>query len=163
MKLGKWVKRKIKPDEVAREIYHENPAGIRQFLIRKWVVDRKGRINAELLAFMHACVDEADRLSDTMVDRNRKGSDHEKNGEIEAAIEEYELNISEWFDGDHPYERLRVIYNRRKQYEDALRVCKAFICMSLRMQELGSPRVDLEPKRNHFQDWIHRLEARLMD
>lgn len=56
------------------------------------------------------------------VERNLQAIEYEKNGNIEKAIELYELNIEENFDGTHPYERLSEIYLSAGQREDLIRV-----------------------------------------
>lgn len=61
------------------------------------------------------------------VDRNLKGIALEKEGKVDAAIALYEANIVAQFDGSHPYERLRIIYAKRKDWDDAIRVCRAYI------------------------------------
>ena len=72
--------------------------------------------------------DEAARkILDTLVDRNLKGMECEKSGKDDQAIQLYEANVTDGFDGSHPYERLRIIYTSKKKYKDAIRVCGAFI------------------------------------
>ena len=73
----------------------------------------------------------SDKFSE-MVDRNLKGIEMEKLGHEENARILYEMNIEEGFDGSHPYERLRVIYTRRKDFVQAIRVCQAFINLNQR-------------------------------
>jgi len=59
-----------------------------------------------------------------MVDRNLKGKDLEKRGKVDQAIPLYEANLVDRFIGTHPYERLRIIYTKRKDYQNAIRVCE---------------------------------------
>ena len=66
-------------------------------------------------------------IMDKVVDRNLKGIEYEKAGKEAAAIKLYEANVSDGFDGSHPYERLRIIYTGKKKYKGAMRVCCAFI------------------------------------
>ena len=66
-------------------------------------------------------------LEDTMVDRNVNGIELEKKGEIGEAIALYEANISDRFDGSHPYNRLRIIYESLNDYANAIRVCESYI------------------------------------
>lgn len=56
------------------------------------------------------------------VDNNLKGMQFEKDGEIDKAIELYEANVAAGFDGSHPYTRLAVIYRKRKDYDNEIRV-----------------------------------------
>jgi hypothetical protein len=50
-----------------------------------------------------------------------------QNGDLEVAICLYETSVAEEFVGSHPYERLSSLYERRHDYEEALRVSKAFL------------------------------------
>lgn len=67
------------------------------------------------------------RLSES-VDLNNKGIELEKNGETDAAIEVYEKNIKPGcWPARHSFDRLLVLYRKRKDYANELRVCKAAI------------------------------------
>jgi len=46
----------------------------------------------------------------------------EKDGQVDEAIKLYERNIEENFEGNHPYDRLAIIYRKRKQIDDEIRV-----------------------------------------
>ncbi|MGY5218249.1 hypothetical protein [Clostridium butyricum] len=50
---------------------------------------------------------------DRQVNRNLKDIEYEKCGEISKAIDLYEKNIAENFEGNHPYDRLVVIYRSK--------------------------------------------------
>lgn len=68
---------------------------------------------------------EAERaILTVMVDRNLKGKDLEKQGKVDQAIPLYEANLVDHFIGTHPYERLRIIYTKRQDYQNAIRVCE---------------------------------------
>lgn len=54
--------------------------------------------------------------------RNNNGIMLEKNGAIDAAISEYEENIKEGYPALHSYNRLMVLYRKRKEYENEIRV-----------------------------------------
>jgi len=69
----------------------------------------------------------ADEIENILVDRNIKGKELENSGDINGAIELYELNVTDRFDGSHPYERLRIIYSNRGMFADAIRACEAYI------------------------------------
>lgn len=56
------------------------------------------------------------------VERNLQAIAYEKDGDIEKAIELYELNVEENFDGTHPYERLSELYLDAGQKEDLIRI-----------------------------------------
>ena len=63
-------------------------------------------------------------ILDIMVDRNNKGIELEKKGDIENAIKLYEQNVADEFFGTHPYDRLAIIYRKRKQFNDEIRILK---------------------------------------
>jgi len=100
----------------------------------------------------------ASRLLDVMVGRNLNGKTFEAAGEVDKAIALYEENVSDLFGGDHPYERLRVIYTKRKQFAEAIRVCRTFVKIADMLIEEGSGRSDLKPKCDKVISWIEQLE-----
>lgn len=51
----------------------------------------------------------------------------EKAGEIQNAVDLYENCIENGFLGSLPYERLRIIYTKQKQFQNAIRVCNRYI------------------------------------
>ncbi|MBA7573316.1 hypothetical protein ES708_15112 [subsurface metagenome] len=59
-----------------------------------------------------------------MVDKNNKGIELEKKGDIENAIKLYEQNVTDEFFGTHSYDRLAIIYRKRKQFDDEIRILK---------------------------------------
>jgi len=63
-------------------------------------------------------------ILDNMVDRNNKGIELEKKGDIENSIKLYEQNVADEFFGTHPYDRLAIIYRKRKQFDDEIRILK---------------------------------------
>jgi len=97
-------------------------------------------------------------LFGVMVDRNLNGKTLEAAGEIDKAIVLYEENVSDLFAGDHPYDRLRVIYTKRKQFAEAIRVCGTFVKIADMLVEEGSRRDDLKPKRDKFMSLIEKLD-----
>ncbi len=102
----------------------------------------------------------ASHLLNVMVDRNLNGITLEKQGEVDKAIALYEENISDLFGGDHPYDRLRVIYSKQKRFSEAIRVCRAFVKIADTLLQEGSQRSDLKPKREKFISWIKKLEKK---
>jgi hypothetical protein len=99
-------------------------------------------------------------ISREMLYRNQTGSQLEKSGSVDKAVSLYESNIDDWFSGDHPYERLRIIYTRRGQTGEAVRVCEAFISMADELISLGSPRGDLPIKRDRFAGYARKLKIK---
>lgn len=60
---------------------------------------------------------------------NQLGMDYESSGAIEDAIRYYEAAVAENFSGTYPYQRLAVLYRRKKQYSDEIRICDCAINM----------------------------------
>ncbi len=61
------------------------------------------------------------------MERHTEATEAERNGAPERAIELYEISVAEGFVGSYPYERLASHYERRRNYEQALRVSEAFV------------------------------------
>lgn len=57
-----------------------------------------------------------------IVERNLKGKDLEKQGDIEDAIRLYEQNVADKADVPFPYNRLAIIYRKQKRFDDEIRV-----------------------------------------
>lgn len=55
---------------------------------------------------------------------NNEGMAMEKNGDIDGAIAAYEQNIKEGCTALHSFDRLAIIYRRRKEYSEEIRVVK---------------------------------------
>ena len=89
------------------------------------------------------------------VDRNLKGIKLEKAGKIDEAIKLYEMNINESFDGNHPYDRLAIIYRKRKQFDDEIRVLEKAVRVWKKMGY--SEKVDPEYGPNKLKKFIERL------
>jgi len=64
---------------------------------------------------------------DIIVERNLKGKELEKQGDIEEAIQLYEQNVSDEADTPFPYNRLVIIYRRQKRLDDEIRVLEKAI------------------------------------
>lgn len=56
---------------------------------------------------------------------NNKGMAQEKSGNIDLAIETYEENIKGGYPATHSYDRLMILYRKRKDYQNELRVIDA--------------------------------------
>jgi tetratricopeptide (TPR) repeat protein len=68
-----------------------------------------------------------EQISRVMADRNQRAQQLEAAGRLDEAIELYETNITDGFQGLLPYERLRIVYTERKDYANAVRVCETAI------------------------------------
>ncbi|MDR6225724.1 HIRAN domain-containing protein [Desmospora profundinema] len=91
------------------------------------------------------------------VDRNLLGKELEKDGFIDNAIELYELNIKEGFEGNGPYDRLAIIYRKREEYEEEIRVLKKGIEIFSKIEKT-SPRSDVSPKLDKFKERLNKAE-----
>lgn len=60
-------------------------------------------------------------------ERNLKGAEFEKTGNLEKAVELYEENVAESFKGNHPYDRLATIYKNQNDIENEIRVLEKAI------------------------------------
>lgn len=61
------------------------------------------------------------------LERNFEAMEAEKRGEVDRAIALYEQSVDEEFVDGHPYERLASLYERRRNYGEALRVLEAYL------------------------------------
>jgi tetratricopeptide (TPR) repeat protein len=89
------------------------------------------------------------------VNRNLRGIELEKAGEVDKAIELYEQNVAEGFDGNHPYDRLAIIYHKQKRYEDEERILLAAIDVFSK-----TDRQDAPGKLAKFQDRLNKLREK---
>jgi len=58
---------------------------------------------------------------------NQKGIKLEKENKTDQAIMLYESVIEQNFEGNHPYDRLAIIYRRLKEYDSEIRVLEKAI------------------------------------
>lgn len=91
--------------------------------------DQVTALHQEQMNWANHIDNERTHLSAIMADRNSKGRQLERQGQISEAIDLYEANIKDRFPGIHPYDRLRIIYTRRSQNADAIRVCRAYLSL----------------------------------
>lgn len=92
---------------------------------------------------------------DKQVERNLKAKDLEKQGKINQAINLYEQNVSEGFDGNFPYDRLAIIYRKKKDIENEIRVLKKGIDVFTALSK-SSPRQDIYPKLERFNERLKK-------
>lgn len=89
-------------------------------------------------------------------ERNLKGSEFEKTGNFEKAIELYEKNVEESFKGNHPYDRLATIYKNQNDIDNEIRVLEKAIIV---FEEITiEDRIEGLPKLFRFKN---RLEKAL--
>ena len=98
------------------------------------------------------------REENEAIDRNLRGRDLEKQGNITDAIELYELNVAYGFEGDFPYDRLRVIYSKQRRYSDVIRVLEKAIDVFDRKVSPTSP--DRLPKLEKFHTQLEKVKVK---
>jgi len=98
------------------------------------------------------------REENEAIDRNLRGRDLEKQGNITDAIELYELNVAYGFEGDFPYDRLRVIYSKQRRYSDVIRVLEKAIDIFDR--KVSPTRPDRLPKLAKFHKHLERVKVK---
>ena len=64
---------------------------------------------------------------DDQTRRNVEGLHLEQNGQVDKAVELYERNLAEGFEGDWPYGRLVAYYEKRGRLDEAERVLERAI------------------------------------
>lgn len=92
-------------------------------------------------------------LFEKSVDNNLTGRELEKSGKIDEAIELYERNVSNRFEGNYPYDRLAIIYRKRRDYDNEIRVLRTAVEV---FENNQSTRKDISPKIDRFKK---RLDA----
>lgn len=75
------------------------------------------------------------------------GKTREMAGDVAGAIAYYETAVVDQVASRFPYEHLRVIYNRQRQYDDARRICQA---------ALNNPFLS-DGDHDHFHTWANRF------
>ncbi|MYL38743.1 SAP domain-containing protein [Halobacillus litoralis] len=99
------------------------------------------------------------QIFESHVDRNLKGIELERDGNVDAAISLYELNIAERFEGNHPYDSLANLYRERKQYDEEMRVLLQAVDVFGEL-EVSSPRQDVSPKLQRFRERLEQTKDR---
>jgi tetratricopeptide (TPR) repeat protein len=87
---------------------------------------------------------------DRQVDRNLEGIKLEKEGKTDKAISLYEKNLEENFEGSHPYNRLAIIYRKRGQIDEEIRVLEKAVYLYENV--VYKDRVDRLVKLDKFKD-----------
>jgi len=90
------------------------------------------------------------------VERNLKGQELEKQDNIKSAIELYELNIASDFEGNFPYDRLRIIYSKQKRYDDVIRVLEKAV--DVFDNKVLPARPDRLPKLERFRQQLEQAK-----
>jgi DNA polymerase III subunit epsilon len=97
------------------------------------------------------------RIPDNSVERNLLGMELEASGLIEPAIECYQANVRDGFDGNHPYDRLAIIFRKRKDNQSEIAVLTRAIEVFSQLQT--SRRSDVVPKLKRFRERLCRISS----
>lgn len=95
---------------------------------------------------------------DTQVLRNLEGIELEKAGKEDQAIKLYEKNVQENFEGNHPYDRLAIIYRRKGLVDDEIRILEKAIYVFTNL--VHQERMDRLPKLAKFKERLKKTETR---
>ena len=98
------------------------------------------------------------KLENNLLNRNLKGRELEKEFKIDEAIELYEKNIKEEFDGNYPYERLAIIYSKKGLLEDEIRVLEKAVWVFENIVYKG--RSDRLPKLDRFKKRLEKANKK---
>lgn len=96
---------------------------------------------------------------DKQLEINLKGIELEKLNEIDQSIELYEKNIEENFEGNHPYDRLAIIYRKKKDIINDIRVLEKAIYVFENI--VFSQRGDRLPKLERFKARLEKARKLL--
>jgi len=98
------------------------------------------------------------KIENNLLNRNLKGRELEKECKIDEAIELYEKNIKEEFDGNYPYERLAIIYSKKGSLEDEIRVLEKAVWVFENIVYKG--RSDRLPKLDKFKKRLEKANKK---
>lgn len=127
----------------------EKSAGLRLDI---WAPRRRSERAKE----QHHCPDV--QVPSDPVERNLRGMELESEGLMDNAIECYEANLRDGFGGNHPYDRLAIIFRRRGDVAREIGVLKRAIEVFEQLQ--NSRRSDVAPKLERFRQRLHGLIER---
>ena len=100
-------------------------------------------------------------IEDIMVNRNLEGIELERKANIEDVVRLYEQNVADEFDGTRPYKRLVIIYRKKRQFDDEIRILKKAIQIFEDIS-LNRPQGMWSPEFNHrFIKPINEFKKRL--
>ena len=94
---------------------------------------------------------------DKQVERNLKGVELEKSGQVDKAIKLYERNVGENFEGNHPYDRLAIIYRKRDLIDDEIRVLEKAVWVFENIVYKG--RGDKPTKLEKFKKRLEKVKS----
>lgn len=117
-------------DQMARGVPRQHVCEVLVGMSRRILGDNEMKFGNDIktyriLASAAKAMSDAERkLFTPLVDRNTDAIELEKLGRTDEAVELYELNVHDKVRALIPYERLLVIYVRRGDYDNAIRICQ---------------------------------------
>jgi tetratricopeptide (TPR) repeat protein len=96
-----------------------------------------------------------DDVSGLTVERNLRGIRAEKEDDLQSAIAMYEANVRDGFEGNHPYDRLAILYRKQKRVDDEVRVLERAIEV---FSSLSPARSDVAPKLTKFRARLEKAQ-----
>lgn len=87
-------------------------------------------------------------------ERNKKAYEFQKSGEIEKAIELYELNVKLQDETPACYNRLITIYSKKKDTENELRILKTYLDIAQKRVKEASERS--KPEKIEIVEFIQK-------
>lgn len=115
----------------SNEMYGDIPIGIRYILLI--ILLRRNELKLKDWLPYYS---EANRTYNKMIIRQQEAEKAEIFGEIDKAIELYEMNIRDCYHNKEPYSRLYKYYCANQQYLKAKWVCLSFIEMASIIQQI---------------------------
>jgi tetratricopeptide (TPR) repeat protein len=102
------------------------------------------------------------------LEKNRTAHELEKIGKVDEAIKLYEQNVNENFVGNHPYQRLAVIYRKRRQVDEEMRILEKAVSVIKRKSSSEEFRTRLGKIYNklaisYHQDEQYDDEVRILE
>lgn len=88
---------------------------------------------------------------------NKKGMKLEKAKNVEGAIKYYEQSIECNFDGTHPYDRLAILYRKKKDYDNEIRVLNKAI-YNFYILEKTTKKLNFKTKLCKFEDRLLKAQ-----
>jgi hypothetical protein len=141
---------KLEPTIAVLYLPHENHSpGIRLDL---WTHRKRPKKAPE------APYDSSIKVPSDPVERNLKGGDLEKQGLVDNAIEFYQANVDDGFDGNFPYDRLAILFRRTKKFDHEVLVLERAVEVFETLLA-STRRGDVSPKLESFRARLNKARS----
>jgi DNA polymerase III subunit epsilon len=122
------------------------------------IAGRGPEMRVETLSARMRAYRQCSRIPTAPAERNLLGIEFEAEGLVDNAIECYQANVRDGFEGNHPYDRLAVIFRRRRDAASEIAVLTRAIEVFSQLQT--SSRSDMAQKLEKFRQRLRRVPAR---